>query len=138
MNFDLTGCWQNSVVGTNEGGIQIVILALVCFASSACADIADRECLNALEHPPTSLDWSDGRYQLCSPLFDADAKRLAEDLQMTCTVYVDGVAVGSTRLRPGRVMRGSHGKTGTGIATGVCEVGGVQSRPAPPLEVKLS
>ena len=117
---------------------RLLFTALVALGCSAHADGADPECLEAQEKPPTSLDWSDGHYRLCAPLFDAAGKRLEDHFEMTCTVYLDGAAVGSARLRPGRAMRGLHGRTGKGIATGVCEAGGLRSRPASPLEARLS
>lgn len=115
------------------------ILALgLALASSACADVADRECIEALTQTPKALDWSSGEYRICSPISDAQGHRYPEDLEMTCRVYVDGIVVGTAQLRPGRLMRGPHGRTGTGIATGVCEVDGAAGQPAKPLEVKLS
>lgn len=110
----------------------------MALASSACADIADPECLEALTQAPETLDWSNGEYRICSPLSDTQGRRYPEDLEMTCRVYVDGVVVGTAQLRPGRVMRGPHGRTGTGVATGVCELKGAESPPATPIEVKLS
>ena len=115
----------------------IVVIGLA-LASSACADIADPECLEVLTKAPEALDWSNGEYRICSPLSDGQGRRYPKDLEMTCRVYVDGVVVGTAQLRPGRVMRGLHGRTGTGLATGVCEVDGTESPPAIPLEVKLS
>jgi hypothetical protein len=88
---------------------------------------------------PEPLDWSDGQYRMCSPRSTEEGKPYPADVEMICVVIIDAVRVASRRVGPGELMTGKHHRTGTGIATGMCEtLEGQRSRFADPLEVKLS
>jgi hypothetical protein len=118
---------------------SILIASAVLVSIPVLAGEPDPKCVAAQGQTPKTLNWSDGKFRICSPINDRSGKAYAPETEMVCTVYIDGLTVASRLVHPGKVMEGPHNRTGVGVATAVCMTVADQlsSEPASPAHVNL-